>query len=404
MDQIFIDKKNIIKNFDKKKIIFFGAGNICDKTIKEFLSYQNNFFCILDNAKLIHDTKQGGLTINDPNFIKNKNDKYYIIITSTSFIEISDQLKSMGFLPIKNYCVSPILKDLKTIQDLELNEFSILFSSGAPKKKENIEGGGVYQIDYCRGEWDLKKKFSGHSYGMLKQDDTLILNDSNEGIVRLDKNFKIVQKGDIPKGYRAHGITYSEEKKNYFVVCSMRDSILEIDENFKIIDEFFVSEKFKRTNIPHHHINDCFIKGSSLYLSMFSLSGNWKEEVFDGCILEVDINEKKNFVPVVTNLWMPHNIKIFSNNLTYLESLPGYLKSSNNKIIGKFPAFTRGLDYDENFYYIGQSRNRNHSKNIGINYNTSIDSGIIMFDPLTKLSKFIQVSHKITEIHTVLKI
>ena len=56
----------------------------------------------------------------------------------------------------------------------------------------------------------------------------------------------------------------------------------------KIIDEFFVSEKFKRTNFPHHHINDCFIKGSSLYLSMFSLSGNWKALLKSGTSQALD--------------------------------------------------------------------------------------------------------------------
>ncbi len=404
MDKIFITKREIIQNIGDRKVVFFGAGNICEKTIREFSNYKNQNSLILDNAKLSQNTKQNGLAVYNPEFIKNKKKDYFVIITSTSFNEINDQLKSLGFLPSLDFCVSPVLKDLKIIQDLEQNEFEILFSSGAPKKNEILEGGGIYKINYKKGEWELSKLFSGHSYGMIKQDETLILIDSNEGVIRLDSNFNIIQKGNIPKGYRGHGIAFSPEKNTYYVVCSMRDSILELDENFKIKDEIFISEKFKRTGTPHHHLNDCYIKGESLYVSMFSYSGNWKEEIFDGCILEVNINEKKNFIPVVSNLWMPHNVKSFSNNLTYLESLPGYLKSSNNRIIGQFPAFTRGLDYDYDFFYIGQSRNRNHSKNIGINHNTSIDSGVIVFDPVSKLSKFVQVSHKITEIHSILKI
>ena len=99
---------------------------------------------------------------------------------------------------------------------------------------------------------------------------------------------------------------------------------------------------------------------------------------------------------------MPHNISFHDGSLAVLDSLRGELKSNNSRVIGKFPAFTRGLDFDGVYYYVGQSRNRNYSKNLGLSLNISIDTGIIIFDPVTKASRTIHLPQKLSEIHTIL--
>jgi len=134
---------------------------------------------------------------------------------------------------------------------------------------------------------------------------------------------------------------------------------------------------------------------------MFSQTGNWKLDIFDGAILEFDIDTKKLVGPVVRDLWMPHNVKVIDGSLTLLDSLKGQLLTNNAQISGDFPAFTRGLDYDGQYYYIGQSRNRNYSKNLGLSKNISIDAGIIIFDNQTKVSRFLQLPPKLSEIHSI---
>ena len=74
----------------------------------------------------------------------------------------------------------------------------------------------------------------------------------------------------------------------------------------------------------------------------------------------------------------------------------------NLKVLGKFPAFARGLDYDGSYYYIGQSRNRNFSKLLGDSLNISIDTGVVIFEPKEKISRFLQLHPKLSEIHSVL--
>ena len=64
-------------------------------------------------------------------------------------------------------------------------------------------------------------------------------------------------------------------------------------------------------------------------------------------------------------------------------------------------SFTRGFHYDNRYSYIGQSKNRNFSKQLGVSKNISIDSGVIIFDDLTKVSRTIHLPHSITEIHGI---
>ena len=99
---------------------------------------------------------------------------------------------------------------------------------------------------------------------------------------------------------------------------------------------------------------------------------------------------------------MPHNVMFIDGCLTVLDSLRGGLRQNNATEIGKFPAFTRGLAYNGHLFFIGQSRNRNFSKNVGLSKNISIDTGVIVFDPATKVSRMLQLPSKFSEIHGLL--
>ena len=79
---------------------------------------------------------------------------------------------------------------------------------------------------------------------------------------------------------------------------------------------------------------------------------------------------------------MPHNVQIYDGSIHVLDSLPGHLRFNNLSIQGTFPAFTRGLDYKNGLYYIGQSKNRNYFLKLwGISNNISIDCGVVIFNP-----------------------
>lgn len=396
----YLTISEIKQKFKNQKIIFFGAGHLSSKLINFFI--QDSLF-IVDNASNLWGTKQSGLDIKNPIELKKINkDEVLIIICSTAYSEISEQLNQLGFAESNNYVISPHLNDIKVISDLEGLQKKILFTSGSPRNDSPDFGGGLYELTLNKNEWKNKKVYNGHSYGLIKKDDQIIFNDSNDGIVILDKKYNVIDRVKLPKGIRAHGIDYSKKHKIYSIACSELDGIMILDENFKKIDFFKISDKIDKIGEPQHHCNDCLIVEDSLFLSMFSLTGNYKKDIFDGCVLEFDLNNNKKLDPVITGLSMPHNIKYFEDGIHILNSLKGELLFNNNSIQGVFPAFTRGLDFDGRYYFIGQSRNRNYSKNIGISKNISIDSGVIIFDNNTKVSRFLQLNPKLSEIHSIL--
>ena len=396
----FTTTQDINRLSKDKMIILFGAGNIAEKTTR--IIPNNKLLAIVDNSSNLTGEIQFGVEVHLPDFLESEEGQdSLIIITTTSFSDVSSQLENLGFTPSVDFIVSPILNDLRIIDELESLETTLMFSSGAPRQDSPFYGGGIYQLTVKGDEWKHEKRIDGNCYGIVKYNENYVALDTDRGIFEFDEDFKILRQAKMPTGSRSHGIDFSQEKQMFFVNCSYLDAVLFVDTDFKIVDEVRISNKQKKYGKPAHHSNDCCVWGDSLFVSMFSETGNWKLDVFDGAILEFDIVTKQLVGSVVRDLWMPHNIKVIDGSLTLLDSLKGHLLSNNMQISGDFPAFTRGLDYDGQYYYIGQSRNRNYSKNLGLSKNISIDAGIIIFDEVTKASRFLQLPPKLSEIHSI---
>lgn len=391
----------LIKN--KKEVYLFGAGVICEKTFSSLDSLKFNG--IFDNSTNLQDTYENNLKIIAPKNIKKINlNNLFIIITTTSFKNVIEQLEKHGLKKNKNFCVSHLLKDQFVIEEIQSLSQNLLFSSGSPKIESNKFGGGIYKLKINEDKWTTEKLYSGNCFGLIRNpiDSSIVFIDTDEGILKYDKNFKFVRKITIKKGIRAHGISFCKTTQRYAIACSYQDKVMILNKDFKLINEFFISEKIKKMKIPQHHCNDCEISKDSVYVSMFSLTGNWKKDVFDGGIAEFNIKTRKKIGDLKNDLWMPHNVKIINGTMHVLDSLRGNLLFDNLLTQGNFPAFSRGLDFKNGLYFIGQSRNRNFSKNVGVSKNISVDTGIVAFDPTTKISRFMNISNKISEIHSIL--
>ena len=387
------------KNLNKRKVILFGAGPISQKTARK-INHEYNF--LTDNNSNMWNTIEKNKKILNPEEIKNKKNDFFIIICSTSFIDIVGQLESYGYIQTEDFIISPILNDLRVISDLESYKSKMLFTSGLPEVDDDQSGGGVYELILDGHNHSYKKVYSGICYGLIKHNDTFITVDDKRGIVVFDKKYNIVKEKALDHKTRGHGISYCENNNQFYVASSYKDSVIVFDNMLNQIDEISFSHKFNDYGVPEHHCNDLCVVENSLYVSMFSGSGNYKKDIYDGVVIEIDLIRNEITGTVMNDLWMPHNISFFDGSLTVLDSLRGELKTNNARAVGRFPAFTRGLDFDGVYYYIGQSRNRNYSKNLGLSLNISIDTGIILFDSITKTSRTISLPQKLSEIHSIL--
>ena len=379
-----------------RKYVLFGSGNIANKTLRK-VGFDSVDF-IVDNSENLQGQEYAGLSIKTPAEIK---PNHFVLICSTAINSISQQLTSLGFTANSDYTISPILNDLLAISELENLKTTFHFCSGTMPIPGEKYGGGLYKCEVDGLDHKLTKLYEGPTYGAIKRDGNIYFVDTDKGILRLDDSGNIDLVCELAKGSRAHGISYNETTKCYYVTCSYLDAILEISEDWEIKRTFKLSNKIDQGGEPMHHCNDNLAVGNSLYVSMFSSTGNWKNDSFDGCIAEFDIVTGERRPDVCTGLYMPHNVEMFDGSLHILDSLPGHLRFINFSVQGTFPAFTRGLDYNKGLYYIGQSKNRNYSRVQGISNNIAIDCGVVVFNPEIKASRFFQFPYTIGEIHTI---
>jgi hypothetical protein len=390
-------QKQSFRNFHaikSEEFVLFGSGNIAKKTM---LKLDKKVKFIVDNSKNLQGTSFEGIEVKSPDQIGLN---HVVIICSTAITEISQQLISMGLTPNVNFLLSPVLNDLLAIEELEKLSTSFYFTSGSVPT--DAFGGGFYHVNIEHDKTSIKRIYAGPCYGSTRINNKIYFIDTDKGVMSFDtRNKSISLEGTTPKGSRAHGISYNNWNNSYYVTCSYLDAVIEYDVDFNETRRFVLSNKLEQTNTAAHHCNDNLAIGSSLFVTMFSSSGNWKKDVFDGCVAEFDLVSGERLRDVHKDLFMPHNIMSFDGSLHVLDSLPGHLRAFNFQIQGTFPAFTRGLAYHKGLYYVGQSKNRNFSKALGLTNNISIDCGIIVWHPEIKVSRFIQISEKIGEVHSI---
>lgn len=370
----WLDYSQLFKAVKGKNVIFWGCGSWFEKTKKVF-KFKIDY--LVDSSK----NQQGpgahhGYDVLDPKTLKtlkNKN-KFYIIITTTAFYEVIDQLVKYGFKPGVNFSITPLLKNFKIIDDILSHEQKIILSSSDTVVNSQTRGGGIYIYHTPSGRMD--KKLSGITRGFDLYNENYFVVDALKGVRILDKYFKVIDSFGLPRQSVPHGLAVDRENKLIYVVLCLHDRIAVYDMNsFKMVRTILLTDKYDRKGMYQHHMNDVCLDGDSLYISMFSKTGNVQRYCFDGAIVEYDLDADKVVGAVVDNLWQPHSVRIINGNLCYLDSMRGNLHTTSHKIKTHLNGFVRGLDFDGRYYYIGQSLHRYFDRMSGYTNNISMDCG-----------------------------
>jgi len=381
-----------------RPLVLWGAGNIAMKTMRRV---GDRIALVCDNSANMWGGRQDGIEIIDPPSLRARCEDAYIVICTTSFREVSLQLESLGYQAGSDFMISPILNDLRIINEMESLDARILFSSGMQPSNDPLGGGGVYEMVVRGDEWSYRKILSGSCHSITVRGEHVWTVDDKLGLIELDGDYTVIRNRPLPTRSRGHGLAFDDEEGHFYISCSARDAVLAYDSDLEHCRTLPLSDKHEREGGPFHHTNDCCIVGDSLYVSMFSETGNWRRDVFDGAVVEFDLRTAKKIGTPIRDLWMPHNVAFINGGIMVLDSLRGALRGNNASILGEFPAFTRGLAHNGDLFFIGQSRNRNFSRNFGLSNNISIDTGITIFDEITKVSRTLQLPSKVSEIHGI---
>ncbi len=252
--------------------------------------------------------------------------------------------------------------------------------------------GGLFLLDFEQNR--LEKLYTGSCSGMTLVNNQLFVASDNNELIVMDQKFQVLQKKQYSK-LDFHDIVRLNDQV-VLVVETANNTIGCYDTaTLERLGEI----RFHADDKDVHHINDIWLDGHTLYVSMFSPFGKWFMQPMkkNGAIISIDLTDfdptsKLRFTPehhvVAKDLYMPHSVMMHQNELAYCDSM------SFRAVVGsgtpiQLPGFTRGLCITEKAVFIGQSRMR-HILRIPHEFsNCTLDGGIYVYDPQFRISRFI---------------
>lgn len=373
--------------------IFFGAGHL----IKENKDLNAKF--IVDNNPDLIGTHYEGLPIFSPETINQLSEKYFVIVCATSISDIKAQLSSMGYEWHKDAKVTESLAESEAVVRIEEHRHKLLISSGLPSTAGSGAQGGIYLVEETNDFPKVDHIYQGNVHGLIMtHEGGMACSDQGSGIVELDSDYQIKHTTPLPKGLRPHG--FKPYGNDWIVVCSTDDSLICVTREGNLKFKHRFSSRMDTEGSAQHHANDVEIIGDFAYVSMFSISGNWKRGVFDGGVLEVNLTTGAT-QPLINTLMMPHSISFFEDNLWILDSFRGQILGPNFQAIGQLPGFVRGLARVENYLIVGESKNRNFSRLLPNRSPVSLDSKLTIIDTQHNCCRSIPLPSAISEIHSI---
>lgn len=387
-------KEEILEIAKNRSLFFWGASHWAESTAEllnlkpDAVVDQNplNAGGTVCGSKIISASQLAGLT------------SPFIVITTASFQSVVDELRALSFTEGEDFCVSPLLSNREAIEGFKRAEIDVLLSSPEHRQSDST-GGGLYRV---RNDGSMPKKISGgKGRGLTRTANGFAWVEMMRGIVVFNHNLEEID--EIPLGPHSepHGLAFDKQTNAFFVGQPGRDSIGVYSPDKGHTGEFRVSDKWFTNGADNHHVNDLEIYDGSLFVSMFSLSGNWRSEIYDGGVVEFDTKTGTKISSFFGDLWMPHSIRRSSGKLQVLDSMRGTLVELSHRISGQFSGFLRGLDFTDRYTVIGQSAHRYPEKLSNQVGHVPLDAGILLFDPETKYSRFVPTPFTET-IHSLL--
>jgi hypothetical protein len=140
---------------------------------------------------------------------------------------------------------------------------------------------------------------------------------------------------------------------------------LELDDKGKVTGEG-IYFKFHTAQVDHCHLNSLYYLGTEsgwpyFLVSMFGHGFRGNKNMFLGSLVKVTPDGP---VTLKEGIYEPHSIRYCNGSFVYCESgMKKFVCEDETQI--RLPGYTRGVDFDEMFYYVGLSEDREISLSTG---------------------------------------
>ena len=386
-----IDKQKIFSISQKKELVIFGAGYIADKTMN---FGEDKFSFVLDNDDRKWNTVFRGKDVKNPEILNDLNkDEFFIVICCEDYNGVKEQLEKLGFIESKHFGISVLLKNHFAFDTINKSSEQLLVTVTG-------KNGGLYLLNTRSGSYNIVHK--GSMRGITVVDDFIWIVTDREGLWKLDFNLNILVKFENIDFYQPCGLTFDVKSNSFFVANTGTDEIFVIDANNGVVTKKIpLSDRYSITGKEQHHINDLIIINNSLFVSMFSKSGFWRNDIYDGGIKIYDLTKDMFCSDFYTELIKPHSIECFEDKIYYCDSFNGIVYRGTSEIIGKFHGFLRGIEKNGDLLYVGQSRNRHTDESFRLDHPTNINTGIIIYLIKDKIYRFVNIND-VTDIYGII--
>lgn len=361
-----------------KRCVVFGAGPTCAELL-QMLQVSVEF--VVDNDKLQWGREISGIPVKSPNALAEiDRDHLFVIIGSTAIDEISAQLQGYGLKKGVSFVVPP---SIGICDPLTARTHPQLLVSAIG------HNAGLYLFDVNSNH--VEKLFDGDTRGLAKLEDGYLVAQEFYGLYRLDTGFSLVGDVRTPQYTNLHGVCTDPARENIYVAETGRDMIGIYDYKTLEMKASIDLARSRSDILDQHHVNDVKWSRGTLYVSMFSLKGVFRDNVWeDGVIAMLDPRSGRIEDIVVNGLSQPHSIVVDGDEVLCCNSMTCDIRSQGANIFSA-NGYLRGLAVDGDYFYIGQSRMRRLTRLQGHLSNISLDSGIHVWNRTTKTSRFLHL-------------
>lgn len=364
--------------------MFWGASNWVQR-VK--LTTSSASFKVIDSSPAVVGTYYEETVVEDANAYEYETGDL-IVITTSYYAEIVEILLSRGLIPGDQFVIAPVFNSRRKRDELRNLNFSLLVSSPETLGEfgGGSKGGGLYKFETSSGNVRRLHPGKGRGIASLSGGEYAWV-DMLSGVKILNREFEIVRKFSIRPGLQPHGIAFDSSRGELVLVQPASSSLGFYDPvSGESTGELAIDKS--RVDGDFFHLNDIEIDGDLAYITMFSKSGLWRRDYFDGTLATIDLASRRVLSMGSGDLWMPHSPKVTSGQLRFVESMTGTIKSGKPGSDLKVGGFLRGLTGAGDKLIAAVSEHRYPEDASQSDAVIPLSAGIHLVDIESKMSRF----------------
>lgn len=366
-----------LKRSQGRRIVLFGTGPTAAHHLS-LLPFPAPAYAV-DNDPARWGMRFEGLEVRSPEVLRNEAaDGLHVVIACTAIEEVGAQLTAYGLRPGTEFSPSPFLE----------RQPGAAFDQIGPLLVSCIgHQGGLYRVDPVTG--DARLLVSGNFRGLARHPEGYLAVHEHDGFHLLDPDLEPIRSVATSQRLNLHGVAVDPDRGRVFVNETALDRIGIYDLHTLDRRGEILPPPDGTGGVDLRHINDVAIHDQSLWVSMFSYEGVWRDRNWrDGTVMRLPLDGAGPARIVHSGLRQPHSLLFADGKLLTCNSLECEVLEDGEPLVA-FGGYTRGLAATRGVLIVGQSRIRRLARFPARLLALSLDCGLHLWDRESRATRFV---------------